>query len=638
MEQDTIISFRLKEDMPTFYVASKIFNNEKGLSGFLVGEISNKFIKSHLDKLQSRLGSPTGKKIHPRFRQTMNDAYECSPIHSGQVQRLFLCYTEEKIEASYWLNPASILLALALVILAALYFFIYRFFIGRILSPLYEFLSNISEISTGKILPLTSNSKYPEVNRLIDASNIIGQKLKEFQDGEIERTKNETVAKVASQVAHDIRSPLTSLEYLLRNSESKLVEGDRVIANQSLERISDILSTLSMKGEKSQAGELKEELIETLVKRIVSEKRLEFQKYNNVEITVLSQVPYGTFVLVSKADFYRAMSNLLNNSAEAKIDDQSLRIKIGIFLDNGKCSIIIKDNGKGIPTESISSIFELGVSVDKPLGSGLGLTTARDTIRYCNGTLMLESEPGKGTIIKILLPISPSPSWFENSLSFTQNSVCIIDDDPSIHSVWDEILIGLNLSITHLKSANEFIKWMNLKERSGYYFLFDLELLNSETNGIELIKSYNLQSQATLVTSHFDDEEIQATASAMGIRIIPKDLAAIIPIKYNSLLKKQIVLIDDDHYIHASWRAAADSKDINLHSYTGIEPFLNNQDKFDRDIEIFIDSLLGENQYGEVEAQKIYDLGFKNITLASGLTFTTLPHWIKQSTNKRFPF
>lgn len=632
-----LITFRLSNGSPTFFVASKIFSGDKTLVGFLIGELDKKILGSHTTKLSSRLKSTSGQNMKSYFAEGTVGNSKCIGLNLANKKNLSLCFNEEKLSPWFWLNSSSITLVIVLCVLVLVYFVLYSYFIGRILKPLYRFLDNITGLTKGEFSPQSANSKYSEINKLIEASNIIGQKLQHFQEIEIERTKNEAVAKTAEKVAHDIRSPLTSLEFIVKNIGANLAEKERITANQALERISDILRTLGGRKSTEDQTQVKVEIVDPLVKRIISEKRLEFKTKNNIEMWLHNNIPYGTFVTISKAEFYRTMSNLINNSAEAAFPDKKLVIDITLsqFLDD--CIITIKDNGRGIPSDALPLVFQHGVSFGKDSGSGIGLTSAKETIEKYKGSLSLNSEEGKGTVVTIKLPIVSAPRWFKTALKITTSNVCIIDDDDSIHSIWDEILSGKNLSITHIKSSNEFELWFRGINKSDYSFLFDLELLGSKMNGLDLIKKFNLEARSTLVTSHYDDKSVQKIAQKLGVKIIPKDSASRISIDLSPVSVKKMVLIDDDNLIHLSWEMGADKKQVDLASYFTIDDFLRDSDKFSKDTAIYIDSNLKDGVKGEIESKKIFDLGFENLILASGLDFQQLPYWIKGNQGKAFP-
>lgn len=72
---------------------------------------------------------------------------------------------------------------------------------------------------------------------------------------------------------------------------------------------------------------------------------------------------------------------------------------------------MVKDTGIGISREGLKKLFTPFVQLDSSLsrkheGSGLGLALTRKIVELQNGSIDAESEPGKGSIFKVLLPTS----------------------------------------------------------------------------------------------------------------------------------------------------------------------------------------------------------------------------------------
>ena len=102
--------------------------------------------------------------------------------------------------------------------------------------------------------------------------------------------------------------------------------------------------------------------------------------------------------------------NCILNGIDAIEESQSSgphELKIYTGQTGGHCFIEIHDTGDGIAPEYLDQIFEPFFTT-KPLGSGtgLGLFVSKDIIQRLGGELELESTPGKGTVARILLPLS----------------------------------------------------------------------------------------------------------------------------------------------------------------------------------------------------------------------------------------
>ena len=90
-----------------------------------------------------------------------------------------------------------------------------------------------------------------------------------------------------------------------------------------------------------------------------------------------------------------AFSNILINAIEA-MEPHKGQLDIRIANGNGLATLTIKDNGKGIPKEFISKLFEPFFTLKKN-GMGLGLSAAHSIIQSHNGTLQVESKLNMGT-------------------------------------------------------------------------------------------------------------------------------------------------------------------------------------------------------------------------------------------------
>jgi two-component system, cell cycle sensor histidine kinase and response regulator CckA len=68
-------------------------------------------------------------------------------------------------------------------------------------------------------------------------------------------------------------------------------------------------------------------------------------------------------------------------------------------------SLVVRDNGCGMDTETQARLFEPFFTTKKPgQGTGLGLATVQRIVREAGGTIEVESEPGRGTSIAVFFP------------------------------------------------------------------------------------------------------------------------------------------------------------------------------------------------------------------------------------------
>ncbi|MEA3462786.1 MAG: ATP-binding protein [Bacteroidota bacterium] len=101
----------------------------------------------------------------------------------------------------------------------------------------------------------------------------------------------------------------------------------------------------------------------------------------------------------------QAFINLVRNSMEALKDKNGGQIKITAGQpDNRRVSLGILDNGPGIPEEILPQVFTPFFTT-KPGGTGIGLTLVRKIVVMSGGSISIDSEPGRGTRVKLRLPL-----------------------------------------------------------------------------------------------------------------------------------------------------------------------------------------------------------------------------------------
>jgi signal transduction histidine kinase len=97
--------------------------------------------------------------------------------------------------------------------------------------------------------------------------------------------------------------------------------------------------------------------------------------------------------------------NLLLNAVQAMPKGGRLAVKGHIPEDDRWIELLIQDSGVGISGEDIDKLFDPFFS-KKEGGIGLGLSIAHRIIDQHHGKIEVESDPGKGTLFTIWLPIS----------------------------------------------------------------------------------------------------------------------------------------------------------------------------------------------------------------------------------------
>jgi signal transduction histidine kinase/FixJ family two-component response regulator len=478
--------------------------------------------------------------------------------------------------------------------------------------------------------------------------NDLHEKLAIFIREEENQKINESKIAIATQVAHDIRSPIAALDVAV--SIHSIPEDKRLLIRNATNRIRDIannlLSQYTQKNSCSinnKSSLIKNEIIVDLISSVISEKRLRYH-YLPVEIILdLIDIKYCTFVKLDGAEFKRVISNLIDNAVEA-IENTSGSVKLKLSETDNNIILNLCDDGKGMPENQIDEILSGNSISTKKNGFGLGLSYSINKVTNCwNGNFEITSILNKGTTIILKFPKSYAPAWLASNINITpEQTIIILDDDKSIHDTW-KIRLSKNKTINFYQ-ANDFFYWYyssHSQQKSNCVFLFDFELINGEHSGLDVFEKLELNKNCYLVTSHYETDDIQNRCKNLGVKLIPKSYVPYIPIIFSETSpRKTIIFIDDDKNLRSAWEFSAGEAGLNINTFSSYQAFNLKMNDYEKTIPIYIDSDLNESLKGEVYAKELYENGFKEIYLSTGYPaekYQNMP-WIKAIIGKLPPF
>lgn len=323
----------------------------------------------------------------------MGDGCEESTFESYNVP---LTNTNFAVGVTLPLIDKMVLSGLPLLFISMIIVFLITRYLRKLATSIQNDLEGV--FSNGE-----KNLKYAELE---DARLRVKEGLK-LQEERLQIQTQALIGEVASQVAHDIASPLAALNLSLANLSS-LPEENGEVARKALRRISDIASQL-LQYRKKIAEEKKVVPVALFahLKEILNEKKIQLQNERSNSIEIITDSVDETIIAnVNPAIFSRVISNILNNSIEALEMNPRGKIIVSLKLRESFAEIEICDNGKGISPEVLSKVKSSGGSFGKEGGSGLGLKNAFVTIENWKGILTVRSDQNYGTTVTIRLPVT----------------------------------------------------------------------------------------------------------------------------------------------------------------------------------------------------------------------------------------
>lgn len=344
----------------------------------------------------------------------IKDSKEKTISKSELLQNTDILTNNTKIPAKIPKREPQMLIllgAIAIVIGIGLFMLYFLLLTKRSADYLKEIAVDIVELSTGNFKARVEIKSEDEFGLIADELNKMAAKISRIMEEErkSEQAKNELI----TSVAHDLRTPLTSIiGYLELASSKKGIEEEVrqryiTIAYEKSKRLEKLIEDL-FNYTKVNFGQVKMNLLPIDMIKFMEQMMDEFYpsfQENHLEYDFTTNV--GSAVVMGDGDLLaRAISNLLGNAVKYGRDGKRIRVKVK--QENEFVKIFIINYGEIIPEEDIEYIFDRFYRVENSRsretgGSGLGLAIAKRVILMHQGTIQAKSNLD-GTVFEVILP------------------------------------------------------------------------------------------------------------------------------------------------------------------------------------------------------------------------------------------
>jgi two-component system sensor histidine kinase HydH len=232
--------------------------------------------------------------------------------------------------------------------------------------------------------------------------------LRRFEKEREETERLKYLGNLVANFAHEIRNPLNGLsiaaqrlnkEFDHENKEYRKLVSTIKQEIETLNRfLNDFLSLARPRIKENREFDLSG-LLQSTVNFIEGQTK-------NAGIELKCNIKKNCKIVGNMNDFKRALLNILLNSIEALANVRTHKkvITIDLAKQSGKAVLQIKDNGKGMDEQEKERIFTPYYTTKKK-GTGLGLYIAQKIIKDHNGSIEVQSTPGKGTAFYISIAI-----------------------------------------------------------------------------------------------------------------------------------------------------------------------------------------------------------------------------------------
>lgn len=213
------------------------------------------------------------------------------------------------------------------------------------------------------------------------------------------------------KLTHEIKSPLSAIrgaaelleEKMPTEQRARFLSNIRHETNRIQEIVDRMLELAALENQKI-LKEMRPISVSALIKTVLESKQAMISKK---QLRVNVQVPNNVMVNGDSFLIHQALSNLIQNAID--FSDVNCSINLIVQIERGMLTLIVEDNGVGIPDFAIEKVFDKFFSLQRPdsgeKSTGLGLNFAKEVAILHHGDIKLENRTKKGVRAMFMLPV-----------------------------------------------------------------------------------------------------------------------------------------------------------------------------------------------------------------------------------------
>jgi len=297
-------------------------------------------------------------------------------------------------------------------------------------------------------------------------SRVLADQERERMDKELRQTDRlDSLGRLAGGIAHDFNNALAVIMAYAGELVSSLPDGDPARADavsiaQAAEHAAALTRQLlifsrlepSRPETLSLAGVVTD--IEQLLRRTIGE---------DIEFLTLIEEDLDP-VTIDRSKLEQVIMNLVMNSRGAMPHGGRLCIEAANIQERQLVSLTVSDTGSGMPPEVVQHAFEPFFTTKGPgQGTGLGLSTVYGVVKEAGGDIRLQSQPGSGTTITVLLPaavqeITCAPVTRPAAANGAGQVILVVEDEDAVRTVVTRILTRAGYQVIPAANAKDALE------------------------------------------------------------------------------------------------------------------------------------------------------------------------------------
>jgi signal transduction histidine kinase len=408
------------------------------------------------------------------------------------------------------------------------------------------------------------------------------RRLDQYETKLQRRSAEAAVGRLAAQIAHDLRSPMSTLKISLRQLRTQAIA--------STPALEAALNLLRLSGARLEA--IVSDLLDRRMNRARQLRRFSLHRALDELLGEMVAQPIAAGLTIEKKYFpralpiigdrsqiLRALENIFKNALEAMATldrPEGHYLTVATEMQEGAVCIRIVDTGPGMSVDRREEILQGEHCSGKAEGHGIGMQVVRDVVQSHGGRLDCFTGEGSGTTFIVLLPIRPKMAQQQAVLEEGTDAmqiqipygatgpIVVIDDDPGMQEQWRIIIEaqGLTPEVYPCWEAYNRCKQPILPAAA----IIDYHFSNSAVDGPAIIERLRLRGIRHLVlcTADYWKPSVKDLAARQKLILCPKPLAdisfvqstraqALVPVVDPLHNVRRLLVIDDDAGIHVAW-------------------------------------------------------------------------------------
>jgi signal transduction histidine kinase/FixJ family two-component response regulator len=294
-------------------------------------------------------------------------------------------------------------------------------------------------------------------------------RYEELRERATHAEKMAALGELSFGVAHNVNNTLTGIlgraQLLLRTKDTEKINSGIEMIVKSAEDGAHIIRRIQDFARRQPSRKFEAVSVAGLMKDVCEMSRPRWEsRVNGPQIRLALVADCTASVLGDAVELREVLVNMIYNAIDAMPSGGEIRMSSQEA--NGRVLLTIADNGTGMTPDVKSRLFDPFFTTKGKSGTGMGMAVSFGIIRRHNGSIDVESEPGRGSTFRISLPVAEEAvappvvdsARIEVAISKDKVRVLVVDDESAVREVLREALEAEGCEVIVAESGEMALK------------------------------------------------------------------------------------------------------------------------------------------------------------------------------------